>query len=58
MSHTCEEKFQIVIDLRARAYGRAWVAGYHLLFYGYGWGQSFDEVTLGLAHAAQKLSGV
>ena len=53
-----EEQSQVFVNLCAGAHGGAWVAGYHLLFDGDGWRQSFDEITLRLGHSSQELTGV
>ena len=53
-----EEQSQVFVNLRAGAHGGAGVAGYHLLFDGDGWRQSLDEITLGLGHSSQELTGV
>ena len=58
LSDAGEQQTEIFVNLGAGAYGGTRVAGNHFLLDGDGWRQPLDEVTLGFAHAPQKLAGI
>ena len=53
-----KEQTQILVNFGRGADGRARVAGVDPLFDGNGRRNALDEVTFGLAHASEKLSGI
>ena len=58
LPHACIEQSQILIYFGGSTHGGTRIAAVHFLLYGDSGWYTFDEITLRLAHAAQKLTGV
>ena len=53
-----EHEFEVFVDFGRGAYGGTGVAAVNFLFDGNGRGDIFDEVYVGLCHAAEELAGI
>ena len=58
LSDACKQQAEVFIDFGRSSYGGARVAADNLLFDGYGWRDSLDEVAFRFSHSSQKLAGV
>ena len=54
-SYTGEDHSQIIEDLRACSYGRAWISCIHLLLYRDSRRDAFNQLHIRLGHSAQEL---